>query len=92
MAQTQKPPLGPTNSNTRAPKTVWNEKCDRTLVSVLVQAKREGLSANNGFKTVVWRRAEKALVGIEATSGGAAKSATACTTRFTAVSITLFIL
>ncbi|KAI0090501.1 hypothetical protein BDY19DRAFT_935476 [Irpex rosettiformis] len=72
----------PLTATTRAAKTVWNEDCDRILVSVLEQAKREGLVANNGFKTTVWKRAEEALRGTKVTSGGPAKSAPACTTRF----------
>ena len=83
-------PSQPRNSRSgaasiRAAKTVWNEACDRILISVLEQAKREGLVANNGFKTVVWKRAEEALQGTEVTSGGPVKGAAACTTRFAAV-------
>lgn len=69
----------------RSPKTVWNDDCDRILISVLEQAKRDGQMANNGFKQAVWKRAENALEGTEQQSGGPRKGAAACTNRFSTV-------
>lgn len=67
-----------------APKRArWNAASDAILVEELIAQKAQGKQTDNAnWHSDAWTACAEKLVGSEAISGGAAKSAKACNTRW----------
>jgi hypothetical protein len=64
----------------------WNATCDAILVTTLKVQKVQGNQTDNaGWKSDAFTAAERALAGSEKQSGGAKKTAKACSVRWGAV-------
>jgi hypothetical protein len=64
----------------------WNASCDSILLDTLAGVKAEGRQADNaGWHTDAYTLCASKLEGAEKKSGGPAKTAKMCLTRWTAV-------
>lgn len=67
--------------------TSWSDANDATLLAALKKAMDNGMKSENGWKPATWTICAEDLKGSEKVSGGAVKSAIACSRRFTNVSL-----
>ncbi|KAG6834959.1 hypothetical protein H0H93_006081 [Arthromyces matolae] len=64
-------------------RAIWSSVCDQSLLNVLFDERRNGRQTDNaGWHSSAWSTAESKLSGSEARSGGAAKTAASCQTRY----------